>query len=113
MTASRVRANLPATTDEQTVTVLRKGTAEHHFAQRPTDEEIRLACANAYGTNNRVILRVTLRSGQERTIQIAEFGMNHGRRTFKGVMANGNELLLVDGSLFGEQGGWVRLGDAL
>jgi hypothetical protein len=94
------------------VTVLR-GDAEHHFAQRPTDAEIRLACANAYGTNNRIILHVTLRSGEKRTIQVAEFGMNHGRRTFKGVMANGNELVTVDGSLFDEQNGWVRLGTAL
>jgi len=112
MTASRVRINLPASGEEVTVTVLRRDD-EHHFAHRPTDDEIRQACANAYGTNDRIVIGVTLRSGERRTIQIAQFEKSHGRRTFTGFMANGNELVRVDGSLFGEQDGWVRLGEAI
>jgi hypothetical protein len=107
---SRVRVNLPATT-QITCSVLNKG-HKHLIQDRPTIEDAKAAALKVYASGKRYAPTVRLRNGMVRKIIAAPFTVvTDHRLEFTGTIANGEELVRVQVVFDGDSAGYVEIID--
>lgn len=111
MTATASRVRIATTT--VTCVVLNKG-HRHLIEDRPTIQRVLAMMQEAYASGKRVAPTVLFKNGQSRKLVIGEpvtLDAANQHVVFKGHMANGNDVVNVLITLYGDKAGHVEICD--